>query len=359
MNLNNNNSNAMSNSYDELEAVNANDIPQLVAQCLASKVNLLIYGEPGCGKSSIIEQLASDGSYNLVQLGAASLCEEMINGIPVHDSATNRIKYDMPEWLATIKANYSASPDTPQILFIDELTLAKPEVMNSLQLLLTARAVPTHPQDVLPENVVIISATNTAEDSNEGCELSRPLKTRFMTVRMTNSPESFTEFVMSKLDDGSALQAILQVLGEERAKQFVKDSVKDFSEHWCNNTKFYGVNPRTIMNFFNTCNYIASTTGNLTTEDVNTTARRTTGQRILTTNWQSAEATESATRKAKVTAKTDEFPSYEQIELMSQWEVQSLIEAILNSKKAGTKKAIKTLCLANSRLQNLQEAENN
>lgn len=355
----NNNSNAMSNSYEELEAVNATDIPQLVAQCLASKVNLLIYGEPGCGKSSIIEQLAKEGTYNLVQLGAASLCEEMINGIPVHDSATNRIKYDMPEWLATIKANYSASPDTPQILFIDELTLAKPEVMNSLQLLLTARAVPTHPQDVLPDNVVIISATNTAEDSNEGCELSRPLKTRFMTVRMTNSPETFTDYVISKLDDGSALQAILQVLGEQRAKQFVKDTVHDLSEHWCNNTKFYGANPRTIMNFFNVCNYIAQTTGKLTVADTDTTSRRTTGQRLFTSNWASEEETIAATRKAKVTAKIEEYPNAEQIAMMSAWEAQCLIDTILNSKKASTKKAIKTICLANSRIIALQEEENN
>ena len=42
--------NAVSNSYSELEIVKASDVPELIEQCLATSVNLLIYGEPGCGK---------------------------------------------------------------------------------------------------------------------------------------------------------------------------------------------------------------------------------------------------------------------------------------------------------------------
>lgn len=346
--------NAVSNSYSELEIVKASDVPELIEQCSETSVNLLIYGEPGCGKSAIIEQLASTGDYFLVQLGAASLCEEMINGIPVHDAASNTIKYDKPDWLVRIQSNHKSDPTKKQILFIDELTLAKPEVSNSLQLLLTARAVPTHPSDVLPSNVVIVSATNTAEDTNEGCELSRPLKTRFMSVRMTNSPSEYREYIRTVQD--KVMSNIKNVLGEQRFEQFIDDAISDFGEHWCDNSKFYGTNPRTIMNFFKVCDYKAKKDGEFTVATANAIAKRTTGHELVTTHWTSEERTIAKQSQTKLERK-DIYPTNSDLEAMTLDELVSVRTTIYNSPKARTMKAVDAICRINEQILKKQKEQ--
>ena len=350
----NDSSNRMSSSYEQLEIIKASEVPELVAQCLASDVNLLIYGEPGCGKSSIIEELAKSAGYNLVQLGAASLCEEMINGIPARDTATNEITYAVPEWLARVISNHESEPDKPQILFIDELTLAAPEVMNSLQLLLTARAVPTHPDKKLPDNVVIVSATNTAEDSNEGCELSRPLKTRFMSVRMTNSPADYESYVLSIMDE--KLPNIKAVLGD-RAEQLIRDMVEDLSGYWCDNSKFYGTNPRTIMNALKMLNYLAGEKGELTPQVVSSVVQRNTGHRLSTTNWVSHEAMSEAVRVASIKKSSEIIPSDEVIKNMSEYELNELVQTIERSKVANTKAGLSAMCKINIQISKLKRAK--
>lgn len=351
--MQNSNTNHLSNSYDELECVETTDIRNLIEQCLNCKMNLLIYGEPGCGKSQIIEGLAKDGSYNLVQLGAASLCEEAINGFPTKEDASTIVKYTMPEWLATIEANYTREPETPQILFIDELTLATPEVMNSLQILLTARALPMHASHKLPDNVVIVSATNTAEDSNEGNELSRPLKTRFMTVRMRNTPENYMQYILKLVEDGNLMQHIVQVLGEDKTRLFIEDSISDFRNFWCDNTRFYGTNPRTIMNYYNACNYVAKTTGNLTSDDARAIARRTVGHSIATTRWERFSQDQAA--KTANTKPKSLYPTEQELNAMSVQELSDLRDDISNSTKRNTATAITTLCKINARLLSISQ----
>lgn len=344
--------NYTSKSYEGLYIANANEIPQLIKECLSSKVNLLIYGEPGCGKSSIIEGLAKTGEYNLVELGAASLCEEMINGIPVHDEATNSIKYDKPEWLVRIQSNHESEPEKPQILFIDELTLAAPEVAKSLQLLLTARAVPTHPSDYLPSNVVIVSATNTVEDTSEGgFELSRPLKTRFMSVRMTNTPNNYINYVLGIAD--SKLSDLKQALGESKFETFVTNTVSDFSENWCNDGQFYGVNPRTIMNFYKVCNFYAQENIELTPQVISKISERTVGEKIVTTEWHDGTITQKSNKKK------EDYPTPEQIHAIS--EVGMLIElrnSIAYSTKSTSPKAIKAMLHITQRIKELEEENN-
>lgn len=342
--MQNNMNNTVSNSYEGLQTIKASEVPELIAECLACNINLLIYGEPGCGKSSIIEGLAKSGEYNLVELGAASLCEEMINGIPVHNEATNSIKYDKPDWLVRIQSNYESEPTKPQILFIDELTLAAPEVAKSLQLLLTARAVPTHPSDFLPDNVVIVSATNTVEDTSEGgFELSRPLKTRFMSVRMTNTPSNFISYIESIAD--SKLSELKKELGDEAFKKFVSNTVSDFSEFWCNDGRFYGVNPRTIMNFYKACNYYAQTDKAITPTLVDKLAQRTVGQHVVTTEW-----FDNDEQFARPNKKSDaDLPTIEAINRADYIpSLEAMRETIQRSPKATTQKAIK-VCLAITR----------
>ena len=347
--------NDVSNSYESLDVVKASEVPELVAQCLATGTNLLIYGEPGCGKSSIIQGMAANGDYYLVTLGAASLCEDTLNGIPVYDAKTKTTHYAVPEWLQTIYDNHEENPDKPQILFLDEMTLAMTEVKNGCQLLLTDRCVPTLPNMKLPDNVVIVSATNTAEDSSDGEDLSRPLKTRFMSVRMTNSPDEYKIYVQGIAEE--RFPHLKEVLGP-RFNVFFDDVIDDMKEFWCDNTKFYGTNPRTLMNLFKTCDYIAGKNGMLTFNDANTVAKRTVGHRLTSANWTAG----APAKQTPVKMATDNslIPTDEALAMMTDGELEYTTRTISQSKIATTKAGIETMMKINVlRERKRLEAERN
>ena len=332
------NNDRLKKSYENLSQVKAEDIPTLVEECLESQTNLLVYGEPGCGKSSIIEGLANEG-YTVTTLSAATMCEEALFGIPVYDAASKTTPYAMPDWLIRVlKAN------TKQVLFIDEINLANPIILNGLQIMLTDRMLTTQPGYKLPDDLVIVCAANSLADTTEGTELSRPLKTRFVTVRMMATPESFESYAMTQID--TKLPHLKAALGEEMTRQFVSDAITDFSEFWCDSTEFYGTNPRTIMNYFKTCDCCAKRQGNLTRSDANLRAERTVGHAIHTFNWAVGETT-TRVRKAKDSL----IPPIATIKSMPMAELQSLRETIMNSTKATTSQGIRALMAINEAMK--------
>lgn len=327
------NNDRLKKSYENLSQVKAEDIPTLVEECLESQTNLLIYGEPGCGKSSIIESLADEG-YAVTTLSAATMCEEALFGIPVYDQATKTTPYAMPDWLIRVLDNAKAGKKA--VLFIDEINLANPIILNGLQIMLTDRMLTTQPDYRLPDDLVIVCAANSLADTTEGTELSRPLKTRFVTVRMVATPESFESYAMTQID--TKLPHLKAALGEEMTSQFVRDAITDFSEFWCDNTEFYGTNPRTIMNYFKTCDCCAKRQGNLTIADAKLRAERTVGHAVHTFNWAAGETT-TRVRKAKDSL----IPPIATIKTMPLVELVSLRETIMNSTKATTGQGIRAL----------------
>lgn len=339
------NNDRLKNSYANLSQINANDVPMLVEECLEAGTNLLVYGEPGCGKSSIIESLANEG-YEVITLSAATMCEEALFGIPVYDQETKTTPYAMPDWL--IRVLRAAKAGKRVILFIDEINLANPIILNGLQIMLTDRVLTTQPDYKLPDDLVFVCAANSQADTTEGTELSRPLKTRFVTVRMMATPESFESYAISVLDE--KLPNIKAVLGEEMARQFISDAVTDFAEFWCDNTEYYGTNPRTIMNYFKMCDCCAKRTGELSRNDAKLRAERTTGHATHTFNWAVGQTT---TRVRKT--KSSLIPAIADIKAMKRSELMSLRETIMNSTKATTKQGIRALMAIS---EAMKEADN-
>ncbi|MEO3859340.1 AAA family ATPase [Acrocarpospora sp. B8E8] len=159
--------------------------PQLAALCLAVSANLpvLLWGEPGIGKSAGIEQLAAGLGLPLETVIASVHEPSDFAGLPIvgDDPAVTGVPMAPPDWAVRI-----ASAGTG-LIFFDELSSAPPAVQAALLRVVLERRVGSL---TLPEPVRIVAAANPPSSAADGWHLSPPLANRFVHLRWTHDPRT-------------------------------------------------------------------------------------------------------------------------------------------------------------------------
>lgn len=225
-------------AYGRTLKVATSDIPGLIDICLSSKNNLLIVGDPGTGKSTVIKEMANQG-YKVTMLTGSSTYEESVNGIPYRDQTKKSVcgndisVYNVPSWLENV-----ANTQDKQILFIDEFNTADPQVLKTFLSILTERKVPTQDDALaIPDNCVIVAAMNPA-NQNDGEQLIRPLKSRFMTVQIMSTLNNFKSYILGNNPCANIDKDQLALLVDQLDK-----------DRWGQEGAYFELNPRSFTNF--------------------------------------------------------------------------------------------------------------
>ena len=134
---------------------------------------VFIWGAPGIGKSSIVEQFAEQVGLPCVTLLGSQLAPEDIAGVPKIDGHTSI--FCPPRLIAR--------PE-PYCLFLDELNACTAEVQKAFYSLINDRRVGEY---VMPEGSVVIGAGNRAHDSAIVRQMSSALINRMVHVHLTVS----------------------------------------------------------------------------------------------------------------------------------------------------------------------------
>ena len=113
--------------------------------------SVFIWGPPGIGKSSIVEQFAKELDLECVALLGSQLAAEDLIGIP-------QIKGDVSKFIppSLIVRN------KPFCLFIDELNIGSPEIQKAFYSLILNQRIGEY---VLPKGSIVIGAGNRSADS--------------------------------------------------------------------------------------------------------------------------------------------------------------------------------------------------
>ncbi|WP_245983978.1 AAA family ATPase [Streptomyces tateyamensis] len=157
---------------------------QLEALTLAVAADLpvLLWGEPGIGKTAALTQLATALDLPLTTVIASVHEPADFAGLPVigDDPATQGVPMAPPDWaVRLVRAGRG-------LLFLDELSTAPPAVQAALLRLVLERRIGALQ---LPPGVRIVAAANPRASAADGWELSPPLANRFVHLQWVHDHE--------------------------------------------------------------------------------------------------------------------------------------------------------------------------
>lgn len=178
----------MSNMSQNIPSVNHTQLSQLLDLCILTDEPLMLWGEPGIGKSEAVEQAAERAGALLVDV-RLSLYESVdLRGLPDvdNDATVWRVPNSLPFEGAT-----GWPTDRPIILFLDELMLAAGSVLSAAFQLILNRALGEHK---LMPNVRIVGASNEETHRAGVGKMPTPLANRFMHARITPCINAFMTY---------------------------------------------------------------------------------------------------------------------------------------------------------------------
>ncbi|UCM89801.1 AAA family ATPase [Streptomyces marincola] len=157
---------------------------QLEALTLAVAADLpvLLWGEPGIGKTAALTQLAAALDLPLTTVIASVHEPSDFAGLPIvgDDPAERGVPMAPPDWAVRLARAGRG------LLFLDELSTAAPAVQAALLRLVLERRVGALR---LPPGVRIVAAANPRSSAADGWELSPPLANRFVHLQWTHDHE--------------------------------------------------------------------------------------------------------------------------------------------------------------------------
>lgn len=155
-----------------------NDQLEALTLAVAADLPVLLWGEPGIGKTAALTQLAESLDLPLTTVIASVHEPTDFSGLPVigADPALHGVPMAPPDWAVRLARTGRG------LLFLDELSTAPPAVQAALLRLVLERQVGALR---LPPGVRIVAAANPRASAADGWELSAPLANRFVHLQWT------------------------------------------------------------------------------------------------------------------------------------------------------------------------------
>lgn len=143
----------------------------------------MLHGKPGVGKTQVVQTLATQIGAELFDIRLTTIEPQDLRGLPYYDHETQKTLWYRPEDLPD-------RPDTPAVLFLDELTAASPYLQPTVYGLLQERRVGRHS---LPDSVFVVAAGNTVEDGAVAYEMGTALSDRLVHLHVTANAKDWLE----------------------------------------------------------------------------------------------------------------------------------------------------------------------
>ncbi|MBE1537225.1 AAA family ATPase [Actinomadura algeriensis] len=187
---------------------------EALALAVSANIPVLLWGEPGIGKSAGLVRLATGLGVPLETVIASVHEPSDFAGLPIigDDPAATGVPMAPPDWAVRLATAGRG------VVFFDELSSAPPAVQAALLRVVLERRVGSL---ALPEPVRVVAAANPPASAADGWHLSPPLANRFVHLRWTHEPSTvargmagtWPEPSMPVVDPGKAAAAVARARG--------------------------------------------------------------------------------------------------------------------------------------------------
>lgn len=196
--------------------------PMMRALAAAMEANLpvLIWGEPGVGKTSVLSAAAATWGMP-IEVVVASIREATdFLGLPVE--VDGQVVYSPPAW-----ARRLASAEGPSLLFLDEINTAAPSVAKALLRVVQERVVG---ELELGPQVRIVAAANPPDVAVDGDDLAAPVANRFVHLDWSDDDDVFFDGLADDFASASVspLGVLLSGGGAPERRARVRGSIAGF-----------------------------------------------------------------------------------------------------------------------------------
>jgi AAA domain (dynein-related subfamily) len=161
------------------------DLISLLDVHAITKHAAFIWGPPGIGKSAVIAQYAAMHGYELIDIRLSQFDNTDIRGIPYRHP--QGMKWELP-------SIFPRDPNAKAIIFFDELAQAEQSVRKAAFQIILDRRIGEY---VVPENVIIIAASNRTQDRSGVSKLEYALKSRFVHYDLAVSFDDFANWAIT------------------------------------------------------------------------------------------------------------------------------------------------------------------
>lgn len=171
----------MARDRDSYEAV-----LQAVGVCVGARIPFLLWGDPGAGKTAVIESAGGSG-WHVETLICSHYEPSDFAGLPIVTG--DRVTLAPPGWAQRV-----AEEPRPSIVFFDEWTTASPAVQAAALRPLTHAQVGALQ---LPDRVSFGAAANPADVAASGWELAAPTANRFVHLEWSMPLDVYAEAIVT------------------------------------------------------------------------------------------------------------------------------------------------------------------
>lgn len=167
---------------------------------LEARQSVLLIGDPGVGKSALLEQISkARGRKNVVLLGSTIDSTDM-SGTPfVNPGGKGKDAYLERHLIPELRLACEEGVD----LFLDELAMAASVVQGAMMRTTFNRMCGDRP---LHPDTAVVLATNPEEQAPAGVSISAPMMGRVQFMRLRPTNEEVLEFISKLGEDGSLVR---------------------------------------------------------------------------------------------------------------------------------------------------------
>ncbi len=177
-----------------IPAVNTNKAIALMSKMYVNAINkkisfkslpsVMLWGQPGIGKSQAVRQLASEIEYNTgKRVNITDVRLMLFNPVDLRGIPTSNADKTLAIWLKPQIFNMDTSDNVVNILFLDEISAAAQSVQAAAYQITLDRVIGEHR---LNDNCIVIAAGNRTTDKSVSYQMPKALANRLLHLEMVS-----------------------------------------------------------------------------------------------------------------------------------------------------------------------------